>query len=139
MQQVLPYLFPYRNEPNKPLTTVRILHQAALLAAKIRPPFRVYDLRHRFGSRSAIAGLDLATLKELMGHPNISMTMRYVHPTPEHKQQSVQKLERFNTEQVLAMHESRGGDCLRKNFVGITPQSSRIYIHDVARLGSTSS
>ena len=35
-----------------------------------------------------MAGVDLATLKELMGHSQISMTMRYVHPTPEHKKQS---------------------------------------------------
>ena len=32
--------------------------------------------RHTFGSRSAMAGVDLATLTELMGHSNISIPMR---------------------------------------------------------------
>ena len=103
-----PYLFPHRRDSNRPLTTVRKPHLAALLGAEIRPPFRVYDLRHTFGSRAAMAGVDLATLKELMGHSNISITMRYVHPTPEHKQQAIQKLEQFNSEQVFAMYEGRG-------------------------------
>jgi hypothetical protein len=40
------------------------------------------------------------TLKELMGHSTISMTMRYVHPTPEHKREAVRKLEQFNIAQV---------------------------------------
>ena len=44
-----------------------------------------------------------------MGHSNISITMRYVHPTPEHKQEALRKLERFNVEQVFALHEKRQG------------------------------
>jgi len=56
-----PYLFPHRQDPNKPLTTVRKAHLDALKEAKIRPRFRLYDLRHTFGSRSAMAGVDLAT------------------------------------------------------------------------------
>jgi Phage integrase family len=76
-----PYLFSHRQDPNKPLTTVRKAHLDAFKEAKIHPRFRLYDLRHTFGSRSAMAGVDLATLKELMGHSQISMTLRYVHPT----------------------------------------------------------
>ena len=51
----------------------------------------------------------LPTLKELMGHSNISTTMRYVHPTPEHKLEAVRKLENFNALQVITMHENRLG------------------------------
>ena len=56
-----------------------------------------------------MAGVDLATLKELMGHSNISTTMRYDHPTPEHKIEAVNKLEKFNAEQMIAVCESRVG------------------------------
>ena len=52
-----------------------------------------------------MAGVDLPTLKELMGHSTITMTMRYVHPTPEHKRDAVRKLEQFNAEQVIAAFE----------------------------------
>ena len=104
-----PYLFPHRQNPDKPLTTIRKAHLDALRKAAIRPPFRLYDLRHTYGTRSAMAGVDLATLKELMGHSDISTTMRYVHPTPEHKRAAVKKLERFNVEQVFRAYESVGG------------------------------
>ena len=104
-----PYLFAHRKDPNKPLTTLRRAHQTALRKANVHPPFRLYDLRHTFGSRSAMAGVDLPTLKELMGHSNISTTMRYIHPTPEHKREAVRKLERFNVEQLFALYEGRWG------------------------------
>ena len=101
------YLFPHRRDPNQPMETIQKAHEEALEGAAIQPRFRLYDLRHTFGSRSAMAGVDLATLKELMGHSNISITMRYVHPTPEHKQEALRKLERFNVEQVFALHEKK--------------------------------
>lgn len=100
-----PFVFPRRGDSDKPLTTVRKAHYKTLRAAKIKSPFRLYDFRHTFGSRSAMAGVDLPTLKELMGHSDISTTMRYVHPTPKHKQEAVQKLERYNEEQVFALYE----------------------------------
>jgi len=102
-----PFLFPHRHDPNKPLTTVKTAHDDALREAKIEPRFRLYDLRHTFGSRSAMAGVDLATLKELMGHSNISITMRYVHPTPEHKQEAIRKLVFFNIKQCSKRTRSR--------------------------------
>ncbi len=104
-----PYVFPHRGDPYRPLTTVRKAHQEALRRTNIHPLFRLYDLRHTFGSRSAMAGVDLPTLKELMGHSDISTTMRYVHPTPEHKREAVRKLERYNLEQVFARYDTGPG------------------------------
>lgn len=103
-----PYLFANRRDASRPMVTVQKCHEAALRKARISPGFRLYDLRHTFGSRSAMAGVDLATLKELMGHSNISVTMRYVHPTPDHKREAVQKLERYNMEQVFATYDRSG-------------------------------
>ena len=99
------FLFPRKGDSNKPLTTVRKAHHLALRMAKMAPPFRLYDFRHTFGSRTAMAGVDLPTLKELMGHADISTTMRYVHPTPEHKREAVRKLEDYNRNQVFALYE----------------------------------
>ena len=36
-----------------------------------------------------MAGVDIVTLKELLGHKTIQMTMRYSHPSPEHKKRAV--------------------------------------------------
>jgi len=94
-----PLLFPSQGDPTRPLGSVQRQHEAALKEAGIQPRFRLYDLRHTFGSRLAMAGVDLPTLKELMGHSHISTTMRYVHPTPEHKRDAIRKLERFNAGQ----------------------------------------
>jgi hypothetical protein len=41
----------------------------------------------------------------MTGYLQISMTLRYVHPTPEHKQDAVKKLEQFNVDQVFALYE----------------------------------
>jgi integrase len=92
------YVFPSRLDSKKHLTTVQKLHEKACREANLE--FRLYDLRHTFGSRAAMAGVDLPTLKELMGHGSITITMRYVHPTPAHKMQAVQKLQQFNLEKV---------------------------------------
>jgi len=108
-----PYLFPHRSDPNRPLNNIDRGHHKAVSDAGIEPGFRLYDFRHTFGSRSAMAGVDLATLKELMGHSSITTTMRYVHPTPEHKRRAVNKLEQFNIEQVFARIED--GESLQKS------------------------
>ena len=84
------YLFPHRSDPARHMVICR---SHVELCRKLKLEFRLYDLRHTFGSRAAMAGVDLPTLKELMGHSTITMTMKYVHPTPEHKRGAMAKLE----------------------------------------------
>ena len=103
------YLFPHRLEAEKPMTDVHHVPHQAERDANIRHTFRLYDLRHTFGSWMAMAGVDLPTLKELMGHSTITTTMRYVHPTPEHKRAAVDKLERFDVEQLFQVYDKGEG------------------------------
>ncbi len=53
---------------------------------------RFHDLRHSFASLLVMAGVDISTVQELMGHKDITMTKRYSHPTPQHKKQAVERL-----------------------------------------------
>ena len=89
------WLFPSPYDPSKPVIEVRKAHEAAVKRAGIKPRFRLYDIRHTALSRMAMAGIDLPTLKELAGHSQIQMTMRYVHPTPEHKKHAIARLEQY--------------------------------------------
>jgi integrase len=54
---------------------------------------RFHDLRHTFGTRLGMSGVDIATIQELMGHKDIAMTKRYSHPTPDHKRRAVEVLD----------------------------------------------
>ena len=55
--------------------------------------FRFHDLRHTFGSRLGMAGTDLKTIMEIMGHKTHVMAMWYQHPSPDHKLKAVRNLD----------------------------------------------
>lgn len=48
--------------------------------------------RHTFASRLTRDGVDIVTVKELLGHSNISTTMRYAHSNDEAKRRAVRRL-----------------------------------------------
>ncbi len=64
----------------------------ALKKAEIRD-FRFHDLRHTFAFHLVMAGVDLISVKELLGHKSLSMTMRYSHLSPSHKRKAVNTLD----------------------------------------------
>jgi site-specific recombinase XerD len=57
--------------------------------------FTFHDLRHTFASRLVMAGVDLPTVQNLLGHKTIAMTLRYTHLSSDHKQRAVNALELF--------------------------------------------
>jgi integrase len=57
--------------------------------------FTFHDLRHTFASRLVMSGVDLATVKELMGHKHITMRLRYTHLAPGHMRSAIAILDRF--------------------------------------------
>lgn len=65
--------------------------RAAVSAAGIAA-IRFHDLRHTFATRLVLAGVDLVTVGELLGHRSIQMTLRYSHPGPEHRRRAVDHL-----------------------------------------------
>ena len=59
--------------------------------------FTWHDLRHTFGSRLAMAGVDLYTISKRMGHADIKMTQRYAHLSLGHLADAVNRLSDFAT------------------------------------------
>lgn len=81
--------------------THRNAFKTALKRSKIED-FRFHDLRHTFASYLAMASVPINTIKDLLGHSTINITMRYSHVTPEHKAASVEKLGTILTQSKIS-------------------------------------
>jgi len=65
-----------------------------------------YTLRHTFASWLALQGETLLTIKELMGHKTLAMTMRYAHLIPDKKRQASLNLEKAFNEKNTGSSEA---------------------------------
>ncbi len=72
----------------------KIRKEEGRAVATIPVRFRFHDLRHTFGTRLGMAGTDLKTIMEIMGHRTTRVAMRYQHPMPGHKLNAVKTLDR---------------------------------------------
>ena len=76
---------------NGKLTDVKTAFNNLLKDAGITD-FRFHDLRHDFASKLAVEKVDLNTIRELLGHSDLQMTMRYAHLSPNVKAEAVEAL-----------------------------------------------
>jgi integrase len=54
--------------------------------------FRVHDIRHTAASWMIYDGIDIVTVRDILGHFDIKMTLKYCHSNKEKKQPAVDKL-----------------------------------------------
>jgi integrase len=62
---------------------IRTAFENALVTAKVED-FRWHDLRHTFASWLVMKGFSIVAVQQLLGHANITMTMKYAHLAPGH-------------------------------------------------------
>lgn len=88
-----PFLFPSPLSAGQPIqgrNFVVKVYEPALKRANIQGA-TWHTLRHTFASRAVMAGVDIRSIQELMGHSTITMTMRYAHLSPAHLRTAVNK------------------------------------------------
>ena len=61
--------------------------------------------RRAFAERLTRAGVDIVTVKELLGHANINCTMRYAHSNDDAKRRAVRRLR--TSDKVVAIVERK--------------------------------
>ncbi|OHB90219.1 MAG: hypothetical protein A3D89_03630 [Planctomycetes bacterium RIFCSPHIGHO2_02_FULL_52_58] len=101
------YVFVDRN--GRPYKSVNTSFPTACKRAGITD-FRFHDLRHTFASHLRMAGVDIVTIKELLGHKTLTMTLRYAHLFPGHRAEAVSVLE-----ERLSGTDDKNMDVLHKN------------------------
>ena len=76
------YVF-YNPDTLKPFYDIKKSWNNALRKSHILD-FHFHDLRHTFASWLVMGGVDLTTVKELLGHKDVKMTLRYAHLAAKH-------------------------------------------------------
>lgn len=94
----IPYVF-YDPVTGKPYQDVKRSFNTALGRSKIMD-FKFHDLRHTFASYLVMGGVDITTVKELLGHKTLTMTLRYTHLAPSHKVKAVDILDNALKEKI---------------------------------------
>ncbi len=82
-----PYVFP-NPTTKRPYFDIKHSFLAACERAGIRD-FRFHDLRHTCATRLLDGGVNIVTVRDLLGHFDVSMTQRYTNPGREQMERAV--------------------------------------------------
>ena len=92
-------------EGTGPLSRSTVSHQHTALRATLKLPagFVLHSLRHSCLTRLGAAGTDAFTIKRIAGHSSVTVSEKYVHPTPESLERAFERLEVYNARAVRSL------------------------------------
>jgi integrase len=90
--------FAFPGRKGKPILVTSLDHQHAKVRELLKMPedFVVHSLRHTMLTRLGLLGVDAFTIMKIAGHSSITISQRYVHPSPESVERAFEKLEVSN-------------------------------------------
>ncbi len=94
--------------PDKPILVTSLDHRNAEVRKllKMSDEFVIHSLRHTMLTRLGEAGADAFTIMRIAGHSSVTVSQRYVHPTPEALERAFERLEALNVRAVAGLLET---------------------------------
>jgi integrase len=88
----------FHRSHGQPVYQTWLNQQHSDLRALLKLPTELvpHSFRHTYGTRLGESGADAFTIRQLMGHSSVTVSQKYVHPTPETVERAVQRLEKLN-------------------------------------------
>ena len=68
----------------------------------------LYNLRHTFAARSVLSGTEVTILQKILGHSEMSMTMRYVKIAEHYNVEAVVKFEKYRSVKMQEAEQKMG-------------------------------
>jgi integrase len=89
----------HRGEPYL-VTSLDHLHKKIREDLQLPTDCVIHSLRHTFLTRFGEAGADAFTIKKVAGHSGVTISGRYIHPTPEGQERAFERFANLNQEAI---------------------------------------
>ena len=88
----------FAGENDNPFLSTSLNHQHIKIRwlLGLSEDFVIHSLRHTMLTRLGEAGVDAFTIMRIAGHSSITVSQRYVHPSPESLERAFERLELLN-------------------------------------------
>lgn len=112
-----PWVFP-GDSPDSAFLGTSLDHQHDIVRTALELPkdFVIHSLRHTMLTRLGEAGAEAFTIMRIAGHSSVTVSQRYVHPTPEGMERAFERLEDLNSakfEEAEAEAAAAGAEAVR--------------------------
>lgn len=91
-----PYVFPSGSGKPYLVTSLDHVHRRVRRLLRLPEDFVLHSLRHTMLTRLGEAGADAFTIMRIAGHSTVTVSQRYVHPSPESVERAFERLEALN-------------------------------------------